>query len=75
MQGLASQIRTNIIYGIVALMPIAVVVYVLVKLFGFLKRLLEPLTPYLDDSPSLELGCCWRSPSSPCLPYATYSGS
>lgn len=56
MQGLASQIRTNIIYGIVALMPIAVMVYVLVKLFGFLKRLLEPLTPYLETSPYFGTG-------------------
>jgi len=56
MRGLASQIRTNIIYGIVALMPIAVVVYVLFKLFGFLKGILEPLTPFLDDSPYFGTG-------------------
>ena len=56
MRGLTSQIRTNIIYGVVALMPIAVVVYVLFQLYGFLKGILVPLTPYLDESPYFGTG-------------------
>ena len=50
MSGLASQFRTNIIYGAIALLPVAVLVYILVKLFGFLKKLAEPLSPYLRES-------------------------
>jgi uncharacterized membrane protein len=56
MKGLASRIRTDIIFGAIALMPIAVLVYILVKLFGFLKKLLEPLAPYLGTSPYFGTG-------------------
>ena len=53
MKELASGIRTNIIYGAIALLPIAVSVYFLAKLFGFLKKLVEPLLPYLGANPYL----------------------
>lgn len=53
MNSLASRIRTNIIYGAVALLPLAVLVYVLAQLFGFLKALSEPLAPYLGTYPYL----------------------
>ncbi len=55
MNGLASRIRTNIIYGAIALLPLAVLVYILVKLFGFLKKLSEPLSPYLSTNPYLDI--------------------
>jgi len=55
MSGLASQFRTNIIYGAIALLPVAVLVYILVKLFGFLKKLAEPLSPYLSTNPYLDI--------------------
>ena len=55
MSGLASRIRTNIIYGAIALLPLAVLVYILVKLFGFLKKLSEPLSPYLSTNPYLDI--------------------
>ena len=55
MSGLASQFRTNIIYGAIALLPVAVLIYVLVKLFGFLKKLSEPLSPYLSTNPYLDI--------------------
>ncbi|MCK5711802.1 MAG: DUF502 domain-containing protein [Hyphomicrobiaceae bacterium] len=55
MSGLASQFRTNIIYGAIALLPLAVLVYILVKLFGFLKKLAEPLSPYLSTNPYLDI--------------------
>jgi hypothetical protein len=54
MKRLASGIRTNIIYGAIALLPVAVLVYVLVKLFGFLKKLSAPLLP---SGPLLYLWC------------------
>ncbi len=56
MKGLASRIRTNIIYGAIALMPVAVLVYILIKLFGFLKKLSEPLAPYLGTNPYFGTG-------------------
>jgi len=56
MTGPASRIRTNIIYGAIALMPVAVLVYILVKLFGFLKKLSEPLAPYLGTNPYFGTG-------------------
>jgi len=55
MSGLASRFRTNIIYGAIALLPVAVLVYILVKLFGFLKKLSEPLSPYLSTNPYLDI--------------------
>ena len=54
MKRLASGIRTNIIYGAIALLPVAVLVYVLVKLFSFLKKLSAPLLPYLSANPYLD---------------------
>jgi len=56
MKGLASRIRTDIIYGAIALMPVAILVYILVKLFGFLKKILEPLAPYLGTNPYFGTG-------------------
>ncbi len=55
MNGLASRVRTNIIYGAIALFPVAVLVYILVILFGFLKTLSEPLSPYLSTNPYLDI--------------------
>ena len=54
MKRLASGISTNIIYGAIALLPVAVLVYVLVKLFGFLKKLSAPLLPYLSANPYVD---------------------
>jgi uncharacterized membrane protein len=54
--GPASRIRTNIIYGAIALMPVAVLVYILVKLFGLLKKVSEPLAPYLGTNPYFGTG-------------------
>lgn len=54
MKRLAAQIRTNIIYGAVALLPIAAITYILAKLFGFLKKLSAPLAPYLSTNPYLD---------------------
>ncbi len=50
MNALASRIRTNIIYGAIALLPVAGLIYILFKLFGFLKKLSEPLAPYLSSN-------------------------
>ena len=55
MNGMASRIRTNIIYGAIALLPLAVLVYILVKLFGFMKKLTGPLSPYLSTNPYLDI--------------------
>jgi uncharacterized membrane protein len=56
MKGLASRIRTNIIYGAIALMPVAILVYIFIKLFRFLKKLSEPLAPYLGTNPYFGTG-------------------
>lgn len=53
MKGLAPGIRTKITYGAIALLPLAALVYLLAKLFGFLKKLSEPLLPYLGANPYL----------------------
>jgi uncharacterized membrane protein len=50
MNAMASRIRTNILYGAIALLPIAALIYILVKLFGFLKKISEPLAPYLPSN-------------------------
>ena len=56
MKGLASQIRTNIIYGAIALLPVVVLGYVFIKLFGSLKKLFESLSPYLGTIPYFGTG-------------------
>lgn len=50
MNAMASRIRTNIIYGAIALLPVAALIFILAKLFGFLKKLSEPLAPYLGSN-------------------------
>ena len=50
MNAMASRIRTNVIYGAIALLPVAALIYILAKLFGFLKKLSEPLAPYLSSN-------------------------
>jgi len=50
MEELRSRIRTNIIYGAIALLPVAALVYILIKLFGLLETLAEPLSPYLGTT-------------------------
>ncbi len=50
MNALASRIRTNIIYGAIALLPVAALIFILAKLFDFLKKLSEPLAPYLGSN-------------------------
>jgi uncharacterized membrane protein len=56
MNAFASRIRTNIIYGAIALLPAAALIFILVKLFGFLKKLSEPLAPYLGTNPYFGTG-------------------
>ena len=53
MDQLLPRIRNNIIYGAIALLPTAALVYILVYLFGFLKTLAQPLFPYLGTNPYL----------------------
>ena len=47
-------IRTNIIYGAIALLPVAALIYILVKLYGFLNKLSEPLSQYLGINTYLD---------------------
>ena len=54
MKGSASRIRTNIIYGAIALLPVAALGFILVKLFGFLRKLSEPLSQYLNTNTYLD---------------------
>lgn len=54
MEELRSRFRTNIIYGAIALLPVAALVYILIKLFGFLETLAEPLLPYLGTHPLIK---------------------
>jgi uncharacterized membrane protein len=54
MKGSASPIRTNIIYGAIALLPVAALGFILVKLFGFLRNLSEPLSQYLSTNTYLD---------------------
>ncbi len=51
MNTFASQVRTNIIYGAIALLPVAALIFILVKLFGIMEKLSEPLSPYLSTNP------------------------
>ena len=53
METLKTRIRTNIIYGAIALLPLAIFVYIAVQLFGYLKKGFESLDPYLGSSPYL----------------------
>ncbi len=55
MEPLKTRIRTNIIYGAIALLPVAALIYILVQLFGFLKTLSEPLISYLGTDTNLYL--------------------
>ncbi len=54
MKGSAFPIRTNIIYGAIALLPVAALGFILVKLFGFLKKLSEPLSQFLSTNTYLD---------------------
>ena len=54
MKGSASRIRTNIIYGAIALLPVAALGFILVKLLGFLRKLSEPLSQYLNTNTYLD---------------------
>jgi len=51
MYGTGSRLRTNIIYGAIALLPIAAMIYVVAQMFGILNTLAGPLTPYLGENP------------------------
>ena len=51
MNTFASRVRTNIIYGAIALLPVAALIFILVKLFGIMEKLSEPLSPYLSTNP------------------------
>lgn len=54
MASTGERIRTNILYGAIALLPLAALGYILVKLIGFLKKISEPLAPYVGlDHPYL----------------------
>jgi uncharacterized membrane protein len=50
MEALKTRIRTNIIYGAIALLPIAIFVYIAVVLFGYVKKASDALAPYLATS-------------------------
>ena len=50
METLKTRIRTNIIYGAIALLPVAVFAYIAFELFGYVKKGVEALNPYLGSS-------------------------
>jgi uncharacterized membrane protein len=54
MKEVPSRIRTNIIYGAIALLPVAALGYIIVELFGFLRKLSEPLAQYLSINTYLD---------------------
>jgi len=56
METLKTRIRTNIIYGAIALLPVAVFAYVAVLLFGYVKEATEALAPYLSSNPYFGTG-------------------
>jgi uncharacterized membrane protein len=55
MEPVKTRIRTNIIYGAIALLPVAALIYILVQLFGVLKTLSEPLISFLGTDSDLYL--------------------
>ena len=56
METLTSRIRTNIIYGAIALLPVAVFAHIALQLFGHIKKGVEALNPYLGSSPYFGTG-------------------
>ena len=48
MTTLRQKIRNNIIYGAIALLPVAAIIFIVAKLFGLMKKISEPLDPYLS---------------------------
>ena len=54
MEDLLPRMRKNIIFGAIALFPLAALVFVLTKLFGVLQTLAEPLSPFLGTNPLLK---------------------
>jgi len=54
MEDFLPRIRKNIIFGAIALFPLAALVFVLTKLFGVLQTLAEPLSPFLGTNPLLK---------------------
>jgi hypothetical protein len=54
METLKTRIRTNIIYGAIALLPVAVFAYIAFQLFGYVKKGFQVLNPYLGSSPYFE---------------------
>ncbi len=56
METLKTRIRTNIVYGAIALLPVAVFTYIAVQLFGYIKETTKALAPYLGSSPYFGTG-------------------
>ncbi|MCP4308565.1 MAG: hypothetical protein GY788_27555 [bacterium] len=45
-----SSLRANVVMGVVTLLPVGVLIFILVKLFGALKTIADPLSPYLGTN-------------------------
>jgi uncharacterized membrane protein len=50
METLKTRIRNKIIYGAIALLPVAFFLYVAAQLFGYVKKASEALAPYLSTN-------------------------
>lgn len=56
MKTLRSRIRNNIVYGAIALLPIAILVYITIHLFEYMTNAIKTLSPYLGPNPYVEFG-------------------
>lgn len=56
MEKLKDRVLTNIIYGAIAILPLAVLAYLAVQIFGYVKKGLEALHPYIGSSPYFGTG-------------------
>ena len=51
MAALKDRILSDIIYGAIAILPLAVLAYIAFQIFGYVRKGLEVLNPYLGSSP------------------------
>ena len=56
MDTLKDRLLTNIIYGAIAILPLAVFAYIAVQIFGYVRKGLEVLNPYFGSIPYFGTG-------------------
>lgn len=55
MNTIGSQIRANLIYGALALLPVAALIFIIFSIYETLAEVLEPIFPFLGNSSFLDV--------------------